>query len=165
MPPKQFSLRLSNKQAVLLPDNKHNRVQKAVIEHFVPHFAQDASLVYFRHSSKRKNFCDMKLFADIEPQLADQKKWPDVILLDKKKKWLYLIHTITSHKPSIQQRVIESKKIFSECSFGLIFITAFSGYDDMNKYMTEIVWETEAWIAEVPDHLTHFNGDRFWGPH
>jgi hypothetical protein len=165
MPAKQLSLQMPNKRRLLLPDNKHNRLQKAVIEHFVPHFAQDASLVYFRHSSKRKKFCDTKLFADIEPQLSDQKKWPDVILSNKKKKWLYLIHTITSHKPSIQQRITESKKIFSECSFGLIFITAFSSYGDMNKYMTEIAWETEIWIAKVPDHLIHCNGDRFLGPH
>jgi hypothetical protein len=165
MPVKQLSLQMQNKQVMLLPDNKHNRLQKAVVEHFVPHFAQNARLVYLKPSSKSKPFCDIKSLSEIGAGSSNQENWPDIILLNKKRKWLYLIHTITSHKPSIQQRIIESKKIFSKCSFGLIFITAFSGYDDMNKYMTEIVWETEVWIAEVPDHLIHCNGDRFLGPH
>lgn len=33
------------------------------------------------------------------------------------------------------------------------------------EFVSEIAWETEVWIAEMPDHLIHFNGDRFLGPH
>ena len=29
--------------------------------------------------------------------------------------------------------------------------------------MDKIAWETEVWIAEIPDHLIHFNGDKFLG--
>nr|WP_245531257.1 BsuBI/PstI family type II restriction endonuclease [Bacteroides coprosuis] len=28
-----------------------------------------------------------------------------------------------------------------------------------------MAWETEVWIADKPDHMIHFNGDRFLGPH
>lgn len=31
--------------------------------------------------------------------------------------------------------------------------------------MTEIAWETEVWTADNPDHLVHFNGDKFLGPY
>ncbi len=31
--------------------------------------------------------------------------------------------------------------------------------------MTEIAWETEVWTADNADHLVHFNGDKFLGPH
>jgi type II restriction enzyme len=31
--------------------------------------------------------------------------------------------------------------------------------------MTEIAWETEVWIADNPDHLVHFNGDKFLEPY
>ncbi|WP_337165992.1 BsuBI/PstI family type II restriction endonuclease [Vibrio fluvialis] len=27
------------------------------------------------------------------------------------------------------------------------------------------MWETEVWIADNPDHMIHFNGDRFLGPY
>ena len=31
--------------------------------------------------------------------------------------------------------------------------------------MAEIAWETEVWIADNPDHMVHFNGDKFLGPY
>ena len=31
--------------------------------------------------------------------------------------------------------------------------------------MTDIAWETEVWIADNPDHMVHFNGDKFLGPY
>ncbi len=33
------------------------------------------------------------------------------------------------------------------------------------KYLGEISWETEVWVAESPTHLIHFNGERFLGPY
>jgi len=35
----------------------------------------------------------------------------------------------------------------------------------MRKYLSTIAWETEAWCSEAPDHLIHFNGERFLGPY
>jgi len=29
---------------------------------------------------------------------------------------------------------------------------------------SDIAWETEVWLADILDHLIHFNGDRFFGP-
>jgi hypothetical protein len=38
----------------------------------------------------------------------------------------------------------------------------FTGF---KKYAAEIVWESEVWVAEFPDHMIHFNGDKFLGPY
>ena len=35
----------------------------------------------------------------------------------------------------------------------------------MMKYLDDISWETEVWVAESPTHLIHFNGERFLGPY
>jgi adenine-specific DNA-methyltransferase len=35
----------------------------------------------------------------------------------------------------------------------------------MQSFITQISWETEVWVAEAPDHLIHFNGERFLGPY
>ena len=32
------------------------------------------------------------------------------------------------------------------------------------QHVDKIAWETKVWIAEIPDHLIHFNGDKFLGP-
>ena len=33
------------------------------------------------------------------------------------------------------------------------------------RYVQDIAWETEAWIADNPTHMIHFNGDKFLGPY
>ena len=47
----------------------------------------------------------------------------------------------------------------------MVFVTAFTSRDTMRSFLSHISWETEVWIAEAPDHLIHFNGERFLGPY
>ena len=46
----------------------------------------------------------------------------------------------------------------------LVFVTAFLDRNTFRKFAPDIAWETEVWIAQEPDHMIHFNGDRFIGP-
>jgi adenine-specific DNA-methyltransferase len=48
---------------------------------------------------------------------------------------------------------------------GLVYVTAFPDRAEFRKNAADIAWETEVWIADNPDHLVHFNGERFLGPH
>jgi hypothetical protein len=34
----------------------------------------------------------------------------------------------------------------------------------LSDVVNDIAWETEIWIAEMPSHMIHFNGDKFLGP-
>ena len=47
---------------------------------------------------------------------------------------------------------------------GLVFVTAFLSKKDLTRYLGDIAWETEVWVADAPSHLIHFNGERFLGP-
>jgi hypothetical protein len=55
--------------------------------------------------------------------------------------------------------------LFAGCKAGLLFVTAFSTREIMRSFLTYISWETEVWIAEDPEHLIHFDGERFLGPY
>ena len=36
---------------------------------------------------------------------------------------------------------------------------------EMARYLPEISWATEVWVADSDTHLIHFNGERFLGPY
>ena len=40
-----------------------------------------------------------------------------------------------------------------------------SDREAMGRFLGQISWETEVWIACDPDHVVHFNGERFLGPY
>jgi hypothetical protein len=46
-----------------------------------------------------------------------------------------------------------------------VFVTAFENRRTMQTFVSHIAWESEVWIAEDPDHMIHFNGERFLGPY
>lgn len=92
-------------------------------------------------------------------------KMPDVVVHDTKRNWLLLIETVTSAGPVDGKRRKELKELFAGCKAGLVFVTAFSTRDVMRGFLTQISWETEVWVAEDPDHMIHFNGERFLGPY
>jgi hypothetical protein len=56
------------------------------------------------------------------------------------------------------------EEMLQQCEVGVIFVSAFSSANDFKKYVTDIAWETEVWFADTPEHILHFNGDRFMGP-
>jgi hypothetical protein len=62
------------------------------------------------------------------------------------------------------KRVVELQKMFTGCDVGCIYVSAFPDLAEFRKHLKQIAWETEVWIAEMPEHLIHFNGDRFLGP-
>ena len=46
----------------------------------------------------------------------------------------------------------------------LFLLTAFPDFAEFKKHTNDIAWDTEVWIMEFPEHMIHFNGDRFLGP-
>jgi type II restriction enzyme len=62
------------------------------------------------------------------------------------------------------KRVIELNVMLRNSNTGKVFVTAFPTFSEFRKHLKAIAWETEVWIAEAPEHLIHFNGDRFLGP-
>src|SRR5262249_44816878 len=92
-------------------------------------------------------------------------KLPDIVAYSKKKNWLYLIEAVHSTGPMSETRVYELKKMLKNCKAELIFVTAFLTRAEFKKWTIDIAWETEVWTADTPEHLIHFNGDKFLGPY
>lgn len=89
---------------------------------------------------------------------------PDIIIYNEKQDWLYLIEAVTSHGPISPKRIVELEELLLANNSGKIYVTAFPSMEEFRKHSMNIAWETEVWIMDIPDHLIHFNGDKFIGP-
>src|ERR1035437_8151394 len=101
----------------------------------------------------------------IEPEVYAHGKMPDVVLHYTDKNWLLLVESVTSHGPVDGKRHAELSELFAGSKSGLVYVTAFPNRAIMGRYLGEIAWETEVWVADAPSHLIHFNGERFLGPY
>lgn len=155
-----------------LSPGKHNELHADIIHEFCPRFVGNGGAVLYigdTASSRNEGGKLLVLDNDMLDQLGVPKmsheKLPDVVVFDKKRNWLFLIEAVTSHGPVSPKRWIELEDALSSCKIGRVYVTAFPDKATFRKYAADIAWETEVWIAEEPDHLVHFNGDRFLGPH
>jgi len=151
-------------QVLEISPGKHNEVQVVVIKEFAPRFAQAAQVVYFGDTANKSLYLNKKLIAGLDLTINKHDKLPDIILYDSKRKWFFLVEVVTSHGPMSAKRVIELKKMFSKCSAKLIYVSAFPNFETFRKHLQNIAWETEVWIAEIPEHMIHYNGNKFLGP-
>jgi type II restriction enzyme len=136
-----------------------------VVEDFGPRFAPSAVLVYVGDTGEKWGYFDKKMLSNLGVTVDSHGKMPDVVLYYPKREWLLLVESVTSHGPVDAKRHEELARLFAGAKVGLVYVTAFPSRSMMARYLGEIAWETEVWVADAPSHLIHFNGPRFLGPY
>lgn len=152
------------KQITLSP-GEHSELIRAIIENFAPRFAPGSVLVYAGDTGNKWGYFDAVLLAELGVKVDLHGKMPDVVLHYTANNWLLLVESVTSHGPVDGKRHAELCHLFAGSKAGLVYVTAFPDRSVLARYLPEIAWETEVWIADAPSHLIHFNGERFLGPY
>ncbi|MBU0691154.1 restriction endonuclease [bacterium] len=167
------SKRVMSRVPVVLPDGKrldfdygkHNELIKAVIEEFLPRYGNNAEVYYVGSAEDRMLHYEEAKLREMKFYELTHAELPDVIAFSKNKNWLYLIEAVHSANPISAERHFKLKQLTSKCTAGLIYITAFNDKKSFRRFAADISWETEVWIASDPDHVIHFDGERFLGPY
>ena len=157
-------VKLSNGKTLKLSAGKHNEVQAAIVQDFAARFANGSEVLYLGDTANKDLYVDVEILKELHIPIDEHSKLPDVILYDRKKNWLYLIEAVTSHGPVSPKRIIELEELFKNCKAAKIYVSAFPDFAEFKKHSTYIAWETEVWVMDFPEHMIHFNGDKFIGP-
>ena len=143
---------------------KHNQLQKAIIEEFAPRFAPNSECLYVGDTTDKDLVKNEAKLKELGFEITVHDKMPDVVLYRGDKEWLYFIEAVTSVGPMDGKRLVELKAMTSNVSAGIIYITAFLDFKTFKSFSDKLAWDTEVWIADMPDHMIHLNGDKFIGP-
>lgn len=151
--------------SIMLSSGGQNELIKHLVEEFCPRFTPGGKILYIGDAGEKLNEKEIQYFEQLGITVDKHGKMPDLIIFLPDKKWLILIEAVISHGPINLKRHNELSELFSGGGYGLVFVTAFESRKTMNKYLSEIAWETEVWVSEAPSHLIHFNGEKFLGPY
>ena len=152
-------------KVITLSPGAHSELIRAIIEDFAQRFAPGSVLVYAGDTGEKWGYFDAPLLASLGVSVDLHGKMPDVVLHYVRENWLLLIESVTSHGPVDGKRQAELAYLFRNAKAGLVYVTAFPNRMIMGRYLAEIAWETEVWVADAPSHVIHFNGERFLGPY
>ena len=165
--------RVIEKIPVLLPDGKqlefsagrHNILQKHIIEEFLPRYGRGCQVLYVGDTADKLLHLEKETLERLNFFELAHDELPDLIAYNAALNWLYLIEAVHSSGPISGTRRLELARLTQDCQAEIIYVTAFLTKAEFRKWAGEIAWETEVWIAENPDHLIHFDGDKFLGPY
>lgn len=143
---------------------KHNQLQKAILEEFAPRFAPSAECLYVGDTIEKDLVKNQEKLKELGFEITLHDKMPDVVLYLEEKNWLYFIEAVTSVGPMNPKRLKEIAEMTAKVNAGKIYVTAFLDFNMYKRFSASLAWETEVWIAEMPDHMIHLNGNKFLGP-
>lgn len=150
---------------ITLSPGAHSELIRKIIEEFAPRFVPGARLIYVGDTGQKHAIFDVEYLASLGVVVDKHGKLPDVVLHFTEKNWLVLAEACSSVGPVDGKRYEELTQLFANASPGLVFVSGFPDRKTMRSFSADIAWESECWIAEAPEHLVHFNGERFLGPY
>ena len=150
---------------IALTPGTHSKLIKDVIVEFAPRYAPGSEVIYVGDTGSKIGYLQQGRLLELGVEADEHGKMPDVVLYYQEKNWLFLIEAVTTHGPVDGKRHRELSTLFAKAIPGLVYVTAFPDRTTMGRYITEISWETEVWVAETPTHIIHFDGNRFLGPY
>lgn len=149
---------------LLFSTGKHNKLQKAIIEEFAPRFAPNSECLYVGDTTKKDLVKNVEKLKQLGFEITRHDKMPDVVLYSEDNDWIYFIESVTSVGPMDPKRILEISEMTKNVKAGKVFVTAFLDFSTYKKFAESLAWETEVWIACMPEHMIHLNGDKFLGP-
>ena len=164
---KMLPLRLNLDQLVTLSAGSHSDLIEAIIQEFGPRFTPEGVLVYAGDTGRKwDSYFDEATLAQLGVTiLSTGSKMPDVLIYHEAKGWLVVVEAFDTVGPIDPLRKSRLARMFAASTAPLVYVTAFHTRRAMKGQAAKLAWETEVWIAEAPDHLIHYNGERFLGPY
>ena len=144
-----------------LSAGEHNVLQKLIVEDFLTRFGMGAELLYIGDTSDKFLYKNEEVLRKIGFFTLEHEELPDIVAYCREKNLLFLIEAVHSAGPMSEIRVRKLKKQLEKCTAIPVFVTTFLNKKEFRKWVTEIAWETEVWIADSPEHMIHFNGYKF----
>ena len=152
---------LPSGEKLLLSYGEHNQLQKAIIENFLEIFGKGCEVLYVGDTSDKLLHKDEEELNALGFFDLEHDELPDVVAYNREKNLLFLIEAFHCTGQWDATRLYKVKQKLSDCRADVVFVTAFEDIKQFSTYSKTIAWETEVWIADIPEHMIHYNGWKF----
>lgn len=163
--PTLVTVKAPDGQEIALTLGKHNDLQKAIIEEFLPRFVGKPKLLYVGDTAKKQLKIDEDALLKLGFKRLAHDMLPDIVVYDEKNNWIFLIEAVHSSNPISELRHLQLEDFTKNCTASRVYVSVFANRSSFRKWVTDISWETEVWLVDAPHHMIHFNGEKFLGPH
>ena len=142
-----------------------NILIKAMVEDFCAYFVPGGEILYVGDADEKLATFERDRLAALGIVIDEHGKMPDLVVYQASSNWLFLMEAASTHGPVDHIRYSELSRMFADSSAGVVYVSCFPNRSVMRRFLADLAWETEVWLASDPTHMIHLNGDRFLGPY
>ena len=142
-----------------------NILIKEMVENFCAYFVPGGEILYVGDADDKLATFERDRLASLGVVVEEHGKMPDLVVYQASSNWLFLMEAASTHGPVDHIRYSELSRMFADSSAGIIYVSCFPNRSVMRRFLADLAWETEVWLASDPTHMIHLNGDRFLGPY
>ena len=142
-----------------------NILIKEMVENFCAYFVPGGEILYVGDADDKLATFERDRLASLGVVVDEHGKMPDLVVYQASSNWLFLMEAASTHGPVDHIRYSELSRMFAGSSAGIIYVSCFPNRSVMRRFLADLAWETEVWLASDPTHMIHLDGDRFLGPY
>jgi len=147
-----------NDQMVTLSPGRHNQLIRDIIQEFAPGFIDQPYVLCVSDAAHKLRYVDERV-KELGLVAGEHEKLPDVLLYSASRNIVYVVEAVTSAGPVDEARIADIEQTLlagRKPGFGLEYFTAFPDRATFRRFVEDIAWGTQVWLAAEPFGLILF---------
>jgi hypothetical protein len=146
-------------QPFFLSPGAHSRLTAEVVENYASRFMIKPRVVYLGDTRHKDGYQNRDLMRELNLPIQVTANLPDVILLCEAERRLVVVEVVASSGPISASRLAQLDKLVLQpraLGYRLRYVTAFPNRRILRRFVEDIAWGTDVWVASEPEGLIHF---------
>jgi hypothetical protein len=146
-------------QPFFLSPGVHSRLAAEVVEVYTPRFLTRPHVVYLGDTRHKRGYQNRDLMRELNLPLQVTSSLPDVILLCEAERRVVIVEVVASSGPISASRLAQLQLLgepSTALGYRVRYVTAFPSRRVFRRFVEDIAWGTEVWIASEADQIVTF---------
>jgi type II restriction enzyme len=116
-------------------------------------------VVYLGDTRHKGGYQNRDLMRELNLPVQVTANLPDAILFCETERRLVVVEVVASSGPISAARLVQLESLVEQCvSLGvrLRYVTVFPSRRFFRRFVEDIAWGTDVWIADEPEHIVRF---------
>lgn len=148
-------------QPYFLSPGTHSRLAADVVEVYAPTFLKMPRVVYVGDTRHKGGYQNRDLMRELNLPIQVTSSLPDVILFCETERCLIVVEVVASSGPISAARLEQLQQLVRQTvalGYGTRYVTAFPSRQVLRRFVEDIAWGTQAWIANEAEQVITFGG-------
>ncbi len=150
-------------QPYFLSPGVHSRLAAEVVEVYAPTFLARPRVVYLGDTRHKGGYQNRDLMRELNLPLQVTANLPDVVLLCEAERCLVIVEVVASSGPISEARLVQFRPLVQAplaLGYQVRYVTVFASRRVFRRFVEDIAWGTEVWIAHEADQVVCFGAKR-----